>query len=594
MINSRTKSIAGVSCLLFAAAACKARPGGSELRADQSADAVQQAFDPEDLAILLPVDGQTLKRPFASLKDLTTVLDGSALVPLSKVMSLAFYKSQVLPGIVQAAGNEPNPFAADEAKKALNDDVDSQWRSWYVTAVRFVPCGLPELPVPTAWTREVTAEAAHAGCRPRIRLSVQKFGVADCPVTCLIQDGPDRGLQQHFGTSDDKALHLVLTFAGPATDSSWKKLATADAAARKALATLKQQNALTKVKAQEAIRAAYEPAKDATKALTKAFLTRVGSLRDAAASGPLRLAYGAGSALPRIKAYVVGAMADETVVEAVTQALVVTDRARVNGQPDARYPGPMPGFAQKWFFAKYAAAKQDPTKRRYLQTPNAAAGTLLKRVPLDFAFETTSQGVGRVTAGQIEVFDDAPGSLLAMDQELKDSLLALPQPERDPAFLSTGFQDYGFLRKVSGDLELENAQFLSGRVGEADIAAATRDGYQRVVDANQHDVGDPSCVSCHVVTGVAARRDREVRTGQPAERAIGRVAKAVTGKNYSVDPADIGPGSSGGDLVQARPLGETWVVRAFGYYGWTPVISDRVVTEVEADVAFANEASKSL
>lgn len=594
MITSRAQFVAGASSLLLAMAACKARQGESSLRADQGPSATAEPFDPEDLAILLPVDRETLKRPFASLKDLTTMLDGSALVPLSKVMSLGFYKSQLLPGIVQAAGNEPNPFAADDAKKGLNDDVEAQWRSWYVTAVRFVPCGLPDLPVPAAWTREVTGEPSHPGCRPRVRLSVQKFGVADCPVTCLIQDGPDRGLQQHFGISDDKALHLVLTYAGVASDQSWKKLAAADAAARKALGALKQQNALTKDKAQAALRSAYEAVKGDTLALTKAFMNRIAPLRDAAASGPLRLTYGATAALPRVKDFVAGPLADESVLDAVTQSLVVTDRMRVNGQPDARYPGPKPGFAQKWFFAKYAAVKQDPGKRRYLQTPSAPAGTLLKRVPLDFTFETTGQGVGRVTSGQIEVFDDAPGNLLALDQELKDSLLALPQGERDPAFVSTGFQDYGFFRKVSGDLDLENAQFLNGRVAEADIAAATREGYQRVVDVRRHDVGDPSCVSCHLVSGVAARRDREVASGQPAERAIGRVANAVAGKNFSIDPADLGPGSSGGDLVQARPLGETWIVRAFGYYGWTPVIADRVVTEVDADVAFANEASKNL
>ncbi len=36
------------------------------------------------------------------------------------------------------------------------------------------------------------------------------------------------------------------------------------------------------------------------------------------------------------------------------------------------------------------------------------------------------------------------------------------------------------------------------------------------------------------------------------------------------------------------------IVRAFGYYGWSPVISDRVVAEVKDDVAFANQELQNL
>ncbi len=582
----------------LAVAACKARTDASGVRSDQGADGIQP-FDAEDLAILLPLDHQTLKRPFASLSQLTDLLDDSALIPLARVMSFAFYRDQLLPALTSPAAGELNPFAADEAQKAWTDAPETQWKSWYVTAIRFVPCGIPDFPVPTAWTRSVANEPAHLGCRPRIRLSVQKFGVADCPVSCVVQQGEGVGSQQHWGTSDDKAFHLVFSFAGDPADGSWQKIAAADAAAAAALAALKQQNALTRDKAEAAIRQAYEPAKDALTGLRRTFLQRVDGLRDATASGALRLAFGAPAALPKLKHYVTTTLSEETVFESLTQSMTVTDRARLgDGEPDPKYPGPKPGFAQRWFFAKYLPTKALAERRRYLGTAQAPRGTLLDRIPLNFAFETAGRTVGAVTSGEIEVFDDAPGSLLALDKNLQESLLALPQDERDPAFLSTGLQDYAFFRKLDGELGFENAQFLVGRVSEVDIAAATREGYQRVNDPSLHESGDPGCASCHVVTGVAVRRDREAAASNQPDRRIGRVANAVAGgggqTNFSIEPAQLGPGSTGGDLGQARVLGETWIVRAFGYYGWSPVIADRVVAEVKDDVAFANQALQGL
>ena len=209
-----------------------------------------QPLDPEDLAILFPISRDVFKRSYQTEGEFLTEL-ARHLVPMRQVMSEAFYKQLI--AAIAIPSTDGNPFMASE--QIGQDLATTPLEQWFITALRFVPCGEAPFLLPPAWdeasitvTADQNTTLREFTCRPRIRLSVQRFGIATCP------------LCNGTGTSDDKALHVVFDFVGGLTHERAAQLTELEDRVATAIGTLQEVGRLTLTNVLQLVQAEYRQA----------------------------------------------------------------------------------------------------------------------------------------------------------------------------------------------------------------------------------------------------------------------------------------------------------------------------------------------
>jgi len=532
-------------CLVLLPLGTPGAPAGSTTPGQTAAS---QPLDPEDLAILFPISRDVFKRSYQTEGEFLTEL-ARHLVPLRQVMSEAFY--QQLIAAIAVPSTDGNPFVASE--KTGQDLAATPLEQWFITALRFIPCAEAPFLLPPAWdeaSMTVTADQnttlREFTCRPRIRLSVQRFGIATCP------------LCNGTGTSDDKALHVVFDFVGGLTQERAAQLAELEDRVTTAIGTLQEAGRLTLTNMLQLVQAEYTQAHAVAdlEQLRRELVKRAVELRDTPASGALRLSYGATQALPRYRAYLRTQLSGEAVPHLITQNFVVG--------------GSNPGFGEVWVLAQYLPARHLGVLRN--PPPNA-----VRRIPLEFAIVGSGAVAKRVSAGEIETFLDRPGSVHTIDPELTASLERLEATEIKSVFGAMGMQFYGRVID-SGNNQATLASHDRTSFVPQKLLPVLQDDYVAVMNTSRHNANATSCMGCHMMTAL------RLQFQWPG--IAGAISRDETLEVDNMDLKNVGPNAqSTMNQVQFR---QTWFLRAFGYFGQTPCIADRTVAEVQDDVRTAN------
>jgi hypothetical protein len=507
-----------------------------------------QPIAPEDLAVLFPISRDVFKRSYQSEGEFLTELTHH-LVPMRQVMSEAFY--QQLIAAIAVPSPDGNPFVASE--EIGQNLAATPLEQWFITALRFVPCAEAPFPLPSSWDETsvpVTADKKTTlrefTCRPRIRLSVQRFGIAQCP------------LCNGTGTSDDKALHLVFDFAGGLAQERAARLTELEDKVAAEIDTLQEARRLTLTNVVQLVQTEYTKANAVAdlEQLRRELVNRVVELRDASASGALKLSYGAPQALPRYRRYLETRLSGEASAHLITQNFVVG--------------GSNPGFGEVWVLAQYRPTR---TLGGLLNPPTNA----VRRIPLEFAISSNGEGIKRVSAGAVETFLDRPGSIQAVDPELTASLEVLQASEAKRVFGAMGMQFYGrVIANGDNQATLENHDQTS--FAPQRLLPVLQEDYGAVMNTRSHNANATSCMGCHVMTAL--------RLQFKWVGIVGAISRDEKLEINHMDLENVGPNAQSTlNQVQFR---QTWFLRAFGYFGQTPCIADRTVVEVQDDVRIAN------
>lgn len=519
--------------LMIPAAACG--PERSSPKEDTLARL--RPFSPEDLTILLQARRDS--RAVFEVASLDEV--GEFFVPLAEVMSPDFYAG-MLDEVDAARFSRQIDGSMREETSILDVDGlrsdDGAGRQglehWFITGIRFRPCVAP-LPLPPAWLAESfdgERTLRKVICRPRIRLSVQRFGRLAGEMT-----------------SDDKAFHVIYDFVGDgATPNARRAVEDTERRAHSSVVeSLRSPGGLPKAAALALVRENYTEEIVAQLASDRsAMLERVRRLRGAALTDRLALQYSDAAAHDRFKHWVATDLSREAIPVEVTG--------------DFSQTGYAPGTQFTWVFFR-----MEPERK-----VGALLGGAVRITHLTFTV-AARDAAHSIDLGHFEVFSDLPYA--GIDPDFDEELTRLEQK------LTAGGVPAEEIDEILSGILIDSAMIRYQSIDETQPDDART---WRVVESpDSHGRDSSSCVSCHVTTGLRERFG-------PAGGATASLGLYPIEGNRVFSREAVGPIATAlGDQVPGG-FKETWNQRAFGYYGWTASIANRVVTETKLDVELAN------
>lgn len=571
-------------------------------------------FQPGHLAVLFPVDFNKTGTydPDDDLKTSTgsflEKLDG-ALPSLRAVMNPEFFAglmTLISTDRDSVSGfSDRSPLAQPGIRELFTDLAIDEWR---ITSTRFVPCDEPVFSVPRPWheTKLGGSTLGEMVCRPRIRLSVQRFGIPS-----------DRMGERYQGTADDKALHIVFDYTGdtPELQQTYRKaLATelklaaewrSEQANGQPAAAWSSSGAVTKDAFSQAIQAAYSEGEGALASdlagLRAAFLMMVrstvykGNLPSAGALTALQATDPSHASL--VRDFLASELSRHTAPSALALNFSPTGAAIRSANDPSKLNWFSVGFSQDWTFAAITLsddllsglARSDESaflKARGLFKSGEASAGNLKPARLDFVVDRSNQ-LKVFGLGLVEIFSDSGTN--AVDRDFVNSSRAhnMSLADAQAIFSGMGLQLFADLIESSrGGIKLDTpfgTPEVEPETGTLNAQAQrVQRGIAAVLDTSAHSIRHASCTSCHVVSSTRAKIDP--RIGDTIDFP-NKMPYASFTKMY--DMSAVGPGLRLVEGGQAT-FSKSWNTRMFGYFGRIPTIADRTVAEVNRDVDFAN------